>query len=173
MGSLFKISSATIQDVKALNKLVNSAYRGETSKKGWTTEADYLDGTRTDEEGINEMLRSPNAIILKYEESENLLGCVYLEVQNKKLYLGMLTTNPEFQGKGIGKKLLMAAESHAHNNNCDTITMNVLTGRKELIDWYLRHGYHLTEERRPFAFDHPRFGQPKFKLEFIVVEKNL
>jgi len=168
-----KISNATQADVPALNRLVNAAYRGESSRKGWTTEADFLEGTRTDEDGIVEMLTHPNSTILKCEESDHLIGCVYLEIQKEKLYLGMLTTNPDFQGKGIGKKLLLAAEKHAMDNSCHTITMNVLTGRKELIDWYVRHGYHLTEEKKPFAFDHPRYGKPKIALEFVLVEKRL
>ncbi len=179
MGTLYiwpmdlKISKATQAIVPALNRLVNSAYRGESSRKGWTTEAELLDGTRTDEDGIIEMLANPNSTILKCEESNKLVGCVYLEIQNNKLYLGMLTTNPELQGKGIGKKLLLAAENHALDNNCHTITMNVLTGRKELIDWYVRHGYHVTNKKKPFAFDHPRYGKPKIPLEFVVVEKRI
>jgi len=167
------ISKATPTDIPALNQLVNAAYRGESSRKGWTTEADFLDGTRTDEDGILEMMEHPNSTILKCEESGNLVGCVYLEIQQAKLYLGMLTANPELQGKGIGKKLLLAAEAFAAENDCTTITMNVLTGRKELIDWYVRHGYQVTNKKKPFAFDHPRYGKPKFELEFVIVEKQL
>ena len=168
-----QIKKATQADIPALNELVNAAYRGESSRKGWTTEADFLDGTRTDEDGIGEMLNTPNSTILKCENQDKLIGCVYLEIQNQKLYLGMLTSRPELQGQGIGKKLLLAAEEHARANNCSTITMNVLTGRKELIDWYVRHGYHRTEIKKPFAFDHPRYGKPKFQLEFVVIEKEL
>lgn len=168
-----QITKASAADITALNQLVNSAYRGDSSRKGWTTEADFLEGTRTDAEGILEMLQHPHGTILKYEESNTLIGCVYLEIQNKKLYLGMLTTHPELQGKGIGKKLLLAAEAYAYKNNCTTITMNVLTGRKELIDWYVRHGYHVTDEKKPFAFNHPRYGKPKTPLEFVIVEKKL
>ena len=51
-----KISVVTETDIPALDKLVNSAYRGDSSKKGWTTEADLLDGSRTDEDAINEFL---------------------------------------------------------------------------------------------------------------------
>ena len=167
------IATATQTDIPALNQLVNAAYRGDSSRAGWTTEADFLDGTRTDEEGIMEMMRHPDSTILKCEHNHTIVGCVYLEIQQGKLYLGMLTTNPNLQGKGIGKKLLIAAEDHARENNCHSITMNVLTERKELIDWYIRHGYHMTNEKKPFAFDHPRYGKPKFQLEFVVVEKNL
>src|SRR4051794_13241714 len=35
-------------DLGAIVALVESAYRGESSRAGWTTEADLLDGQRTD-----------------------------------------------------------------------------------------------------------------------------
>jgi hypothetical protein len=41
------IKKATKKDISALNLLVNSAFRGETSKKGWTTEEHLLGGIRT------------------------------------------------------------------------------------------------------------------------------
>lgn len=166
------ISIATIADAPALTVLVNSAYRGESSKKGWTTEADLLGGIRTDEEGIREMLQKPNATILKYEESGQPVGCVYLEKQGDALYLGMLTVSPDIQAQGIGKKLMAAAEAHALTLACSRMTMTVITARHELIAWYERRGYQSTGEKKPFPND-PRFGLPKQPLEFIVLEKPL
>jgi di/tripeptidase len=60
------ISKATIIDVPELNALVNSAYRGDSSKQGWTTEADLLGGIRTDEDGLSELMQQPGSFILKY-----------------------------------------------------------------------------------------------------------
>jgi ribosomal protein S18 acetylase RimI-like enzyme len=167
------INRATIEDVFELDKLVNSAYRGDSSRQGWTTEADLLDGTRTDADAIVELIQNPDTILLKYTEDDQILGCVELRNEKGKLYLGMLTVRPHLQGKGIGKKLLFAAEEEAKKQNCQSIFMTVLSIRKELIDWYVRHGYQLTGERKPFAFTDPRFGQPKMKLEFVVLEKKL
>jgi ribosomal protein S18 acetylase RimI-like enzyme len=96
-----------------------------------------------------------------------------LRNQNGKLYLGMLTVKPYLQGKGIGKELLKAAEEEARKQTCNAIFMTVISVRKELINWYVRHGYQLTGEKKPFAFNDPRFGQPKMKLEFVVLEKKL
>ncbi len=152
---------------------MNSAYRGDSSRQGWTTEADLLDGTRTDAAAIEEIIKTPGYVILKYVESNQLLGCVELHQDGDKLYLGMLTVRPQLQGKGIGKLLLEAAESEARKKSCRLIYMTVISVRKELIDWYVRHGYQPTGERKPFAFNDPRFGQPKMKLEFIVLEKSL
>lgn len=168
--TLTAISRATLDDVPALNQLVNSAYRGDSSKKGWTTEADLLGGIRTDENGLTAMLQHPAASILKYQEAGQLIGCVYVEQNGDALYLGMLTVSPDIQAQGIGKKLLLAAEHYAIDHQCSRITMQVITVRHELIAWYERRGYVPTGEKKPFPND-PQFGQPKQFLEFIVLEK--
>jgi ribosomal protein S18 acetylase RimI-like enzyme len=167
------ITKAVAKDALELDKLVNSAYRGDSSRQGWTTEADILDGTRTDAAAITELIQTPGTTLLKYVEENEILGCVELRIQNGKLYLGMPTVKPNLQGKGIGKLLLKAAEEEAKKQTCTSIFMTVISVRKELIDWYVRHGYQLTGEKKPFAFNDPRFGQPKQKLEFIVLEKQL
>src|SRR6476620_3549688 len=97
MTQTLNVTQATTDDIAALEKLVNSAYRGETSKKGWTTEADLLDGIRTDEDGIYKMLHQPGSVILKCMVGNKLAGFVYLQKQADFLYLGMLTVSPELQ----------------------------------------------------------------------------
>ena len=169
----FKISIADLTDVPALNRLVNSAYRGEESKKGWSTEADLLDGTRIDESALRDIILRGDTTILKYEESDQLIGCVELRKESNKIYLGMLSVKPDLQGGGIGKKILEASEVFAHGQNCATIFMTVISARQPLIDWYIRKGYQLTGERKPFIVPDSRWGIPKQKLEFVVLEKKL
>ena len=168
------IQRAVPGDVSALNTLVNSAYRGESSKQGWTTEADLLGGIRVDEERLTELIQKPGSMILKYVDKENkITGCVHLEKKGNKLYLGMLTVSPKLQGKGMGKEFLKAAELEAGNQNCVSIYMTVITERTELIEWYERHGYINTGEKKPFPAGDPRFGLPKKHLEFTVLEKKV
>ena len=168
------ISKATLADVPTLSYLINTAYRGETSKQGWTTEADLLEGIRTDETAISELIQKPNAALLKYESDDgSLQGCVYLEKQKEQLYLGMLTVAPHLQNSGIGKQLLQAAEAYARQQNCTAVVMSVISVRHELIHWYERHGYQKTGATKPFPHDDPRFGIPKQRLEFLILEKSL
>lgn len=159
-------------DIPALVRLVNSAYRGEASTKGWTTEAHLLKGElRTDEMSVAKLLQKPGAVILKYADEAGLLtGCVYLEKQDKKMYLGMLSVSPDIQAKGIGKKLLSASEEHAKKQNCSSIIMNVISVRHELISWYERRGYQKNGEMKPFPVE-TKFGVPTQPLEFVVLEK--
>jgi ribosomal protein S18 acetylase RimI-like enzyme len=167
------ISTADLHDIPELTMLVNSAYRGDASRKGWTTEANLLDGDlRTDEASLSQLLKNPNAVMLKFVSNDHITGCVYLEKQANALYLGMLSVSPVAQANGIGKKLLKAAEEHARQQGCDCIVMTVISLRNELIDWYERHGYKRNGATKPFPEDE-RFGKARVPLQFFVLEKKL
>lgn len=165
------ISNATKEDIPKLETLINSAYRGEGSKKGWTTEADLLEGKRIHAEGLERIITTPGAVILKCSIDENIIGCVYLKKNDNKMYLGMLTVSPALQAGGLGKKILRACEGYAAEQKCDAIEMTVISVRHELIAWYQRHGYHDTGKRSPFPDDQP--SVQKQPLEFITMEKSL
>ena len=167
------ITKATKNDIPALNILVDSAYRGESSKKGWTTEEHLLGGIRTDEANLMQTFENEQITILKFTENDKIIGTVSLEKQGEKLYLGMLTVSPDLQGGGVGKQLLKAAEVFAQEENIPIIVMTVISVRAELIAWYERHGYVRTGETKPFPMDDPNFGMPKTFLEFVVLEKNV
>lgn len=166
------IVCATSADIPALTRLVNSAYRGEG---GWTNESHLLDGTRTNEAGIAELMQQPDSMILKYvglEDTEMAAGCVYLHKQGDKLYLGMLSVDPTRQGSGIGKDLLEAAIVYAREIGCVRIRITVIAVRSELIAWYERHGYRRTGEVEPFHAGE-KFGIQKQPLELVVLEKEV
>jgi ribosomal protein S18 acetylase RimI-like enzyme len=168
-----KISVAALKDIPQLLQLINCAYRGEEAKKGWTHEADLIEGAiRTDEASLKGLIQRPGVVILKYELDENLAGCVFLEKKNERLYLGMLSVSPQIQAQGIGKKLLKASEEHAKEVGCTIIEMTVISVRKELIAWYQRNGYADTGKREPFP-DDGKFGNPRQELEFIYMEKQV
>lgn len=167
------IKTATQYDISALNLLINSAYRGESSKKGWTTEADLLDGQRTDPERLKEMIDDEKARIELLMENEQILGCVYLEEHDDGLYLGMLTVNPEIQAQGLGKKLISHAEKVAKSLNLSAVKMNVIKGRDELIQFYERRGFHFNGKTSPFPHEDPRSGIARAKLEFLEMVKEV
>ncbi|MDB5008273.1 MAG: family N-acetyltransferase [Mucilaginibacter sp.] len=167
------VTKATLNDVPELNQLVNTAYRGETSKKGWTTEANLLDGLRIDETTLKSYFDDSNVILLKNTDHAGLItGCVYLEIRKPRLYVGMFSVSPLLQGQGIGRDLLQHAEAYAKQLNCTTLTMTVISIRQELISWYERRGYKTTGETLPFHAD-KKFGVPKQPIELIVMEKNV
>jgi N-acetylglutamate synthase-like GNAT family acetyltransferase len=168
------IINATEKDIPELVALLNSAYRGEGSKKGWTTEADMISGElRTDEANLKKLMQIPDAIFLKAVNEENKIeGCVFLDIRGNRLYLGMLSVSPALQAKGTGKELMKAAELHARKNNCEAIFMRVISIRDELISWYQRQGYQKTGATEPFPENDP-FGTPTRTFHFDIMEKRL
>ncbi|OCB78792.1 GNAT family N-acetyltransferase [Flavobacterium crassostreae] len=165
------ITPANPNDSLALNCLINAAYRGETAKQGWTTEAYILKGNRTTPEELNQILSNPIHTLLKYTQNNQILGCVLVTQKDHQLYLGMLTVSPSFQNKGLGKQLLQAAEQHARALGLNTIEMTVISVREELLAWYQRHGYVATGARE--AFPNPTDSIDQKPLEFVFLEKKI
>jgi GNAT superfamily N-acetyltransferase len=170
---------AQTSDVRALVALVNSAYRGDSSRMGWTTEADLLGGQRTDEDALTEFIKRGETVgdraMLVHERSSRLVACVQLERRDKSAYLGMLTIEPSLQSGGLGKGLLAVAEEFVSRSwSTSQITMTVIEQRLELIAWYERRGYSKTGETAAFPYGDARFGEPKRPdLRFVVLAKFL
>ena len=165
-------------DLEAVAELVNSAYRGESSRQGWTTEADYLDGQRTDAETLGRALAAdPGAFILTLRDDAAgpLLGTAWLEpAREGAWYLGMLTVRPDLQARQLGRTVLAGAEAAAAARGATRIVLTVVHIRDTLIGWYERRGYRLTGEVRPFPYGDESLGIPRRDdLAFVVMEKVL
>ncbi len=161
---------AAPEDVPAIVDLVESAYRGEVSRAGWTTEADLLDGQRTDPEAVLESL--PHLLLAV--DDGTLVGCCALVPKDGHAYFGMFAVRPGLQGSGVGSAVLAEAEVRAARAGLSRVEMTVLSVRTELIAFYLRRGYRDTGEVRPFPYGDERFGRPRLDdLAFAVLTKPL
>ena len=160
-----------------ISELVNSAYRGESSRAGWTTEADFLGGQRTDPQTLLQHLKDKNRKIFRCRDrdSRSLLGCVYLERNpDDSCYLGMLTVRPHLQNSGLGKVIMNHAEELARQWGARRMVLGVIQLRSELMAWYERRGYRKTGETKPFPYGDPKAGQPlREDLHFVMFEKIL
>ena len=163
---------ATPADVAVIVPLVESAYRGDVSRKGWTTEADLLDGQRTDPAGVAELVTKPGSCMLLAEQDGALLACANLEKRGDAGYFGMFSVRPDLQGAGIGRAMLAEAERIARDDwQCREMQMTVISVRDELIAWYERRGYTRTRIYSPFPYGDARFGLPKrddLRFELLV-----
>ncbi|MNK20590.1 putative acetyltransferase [compost metagenome] len=177
MGSMSTLTfrAATAADIPALIALVTSAYRGDASRAGWTTEADLLDGARIDAQGLQADLAKPRSTILLAERDGHLLACAHVADDNGKGYFGMFSVDPAQQGGGIGKQMMDAAEAHAAREwGVPVMQMTVIDVREELIAFYERRGYARTGIKKPFPYGDERFGIPKRDdLRFEILEKPL
>jgi len=167
---------AQLSDVANVAELVNSAYRGESSRAGWTTEADILGGQRTDVDEISELITMKDSLILLCLCGSLIIGSVHLEkINSETAYLGMLVVKPILQAQGLGKRFMEQAEEFTRAEwGIKRIQMQVITLRNELIAYYQRRGYQFTGEIRPFPEFDPKFGLPRVKgLRLSVMEKTL
>lgn len=156
--------------------LVESAYRGDSSRVGWTTEADLLDGQRTDAAAVQAIVEASDRLVLLAMDGGELRACC--ELRNRDAgaaYFGMFAVSPSLQGAGIGRVVLGEAERHAKETWGSTrMEMTVLVQREDLIAWYERRGYRRTGATEPFPYGDERFGQPRRPdLRFAVLAKDL
>lgn len=169
------IRKASVEDADNIVCLVESAYRGERSQQGWTTEANLLDGQRTQRSEVEQLISQQNSQIIVCELEHEIIASVHICNKGEYAYLGMFAVSPQTQGKGVGKTLLNYIENKMQKKwHVQYIEMTVITQRVELINWYIKHGYELTGEKRPFPYGDSRFGIPKRDdLEFDVLKKKL
>ncbi|MFF6880783.1 MULTISPECIES: GNAT family N-acetyltransferase [unclassified Streptomyces] len=166
---------ATDADVDELVALIESAYRGDDSRAGWTTEADILEGQRTDPEGVLEVIESPDSRLLTVERDGGIVACCQLEHQGENAYFGMFAVSPRLQGAGLGKVIIAEAERQARETwGVREMQMTVISVRDDLIAWYERRGYRRTGRMTPFPYGDERFGVPqRDDLSFELLVKEL
>ena len=167
--------AATLQDADAIIALVTSAYRGDASRAGWTTEADFLDGNRIEREVLLADIERPRSRVLLAERDGALLACAHVAVEDAAGYFGMFSVVPGLQGGGIGKQVLAECERIARDEwQLPAMQMTVIDIRDSLIAFYERRGYRRTGIFKPFPYGDARFGQPlREDLRFEVLEKPL
>jgi ribosomal protein S18 acetylase RimI-like enzyme len=165
-------------ELEAIAALVNSAYRGQESRAGWTSEAELLGGQRTDAGALrNDLAAAPGATILTLRESQSgdIIASVWLQpLDAKTFYLGMLAVKPTRQADGLGRILLAEAEAMARAAGATTMPLTVIEQREALIAWYERRGYRRTGKVKPFPYGDERVGEPKRgDLQLAAFEKGL
>lgn len=168
-----KFTHAIDNDIPTLTSLLNRSYRGESSRTGWTTEADLLSGKRIDETGLHQLLNDPDSLILIAQSEKSILATIHAHHENESVHFGLFAVEPLLQSGGIGKELLAYAESEAIRKwGVTSASMEVITRRSELIEYYGRRGYQQIGKIIPFP-ESDLWEREVEGLALSVMQKNL
>jgi GNAT superfamily N-acetyltransferase len=150
------VRTAEIRDAESITAVINAAFR--------KAEGFLLDDDRIDVESVRSLLGKGKFLVT----TEELVGCVYLEMHGDRAYLGLLSVDPKHQGAGLGSLLMNAAEEFCAKSGCRFIDLKIINLRTENHALYRRRGY-AEMGTEPF----PSHLTPKFPCHFINMTKRL
>ena len=172
-----RLEPATDADLPPIAALVNAAYRGDTARRGWTHEADLLEGQRTDVADLARQLRDRAGTVLLVgrlgDDAAPVASVLLVPEGDGAWHLSMLTVDPDRQNRGLGRRLLAGAERVAAAHGARETRLSVIGLRRELLAWYERRGYRPIGHA-PFPVDDAAIGQARrTDLDFVVLAKRL
>ena len=168
MNHYKNIRLASKADIQQLTILINTAYR---TLDGWTTEAGMIQGDRIQEKQLYDLLNLENFQLFVLEIDNKLLGCIGVSLGQQVAEIGSFAVAPAEQNSGYGKQLLDFAESHIFEIfKKNVIQMSLLNVRTELLVYYQRHGYQLTEKIEAYPLGQ-KLGEPLIPLHLLILEK--
>jgi GNAT superfamily N-acetyltransferase len=113
---MIKISKANLDDLEAILQLQYVAYQSQALIYPDFTIQPL---TQTLDEVIAEYHRG---VILKAVSNGEIIGSVRAYADGDTVYIGKLMVHPNYQGKGLGKRLLSSVESVLHRKRFELFT---------------------------------------------------
>ena len=151
-----QIRVAQPADVDALVALINAAF---------VVERIAIEGDRVDAGKVRAYMDRGQFLLL---EALSLLGCAYVELRGDHGYLGLLSVEPALQMRGLGRRLMAAAEQYFHEAGCIAVDLRIISARPELLRFYTKLGFRETGIS-PMPADAPL----KMACHFIHLSKPL
>ncbi|KAI7860446.1 acyl-CoA N-acyltransferase [Circinella umbellata] len=171
--STYCIREATIEDLKyteTVVKVVNEAYH---SGGGWTTVKHIVDGLRTNNKEIDELVKTNGTshVLLYAFDGDIVVGTVMFKPANDKgeSDFSLLSVAPDYQSKGVGGALVRQMINCMKTKGVTTVVLEVLDNRTELIAWYKKLGF-IEAEKMKFNW-HGTVKTPN--VRFLIMKKDI
>src|SRR5262245_23411425 len=108
---------ARTDEAPAVAALVNAAFQ---------VEAFFKRGDRTDAAEVRDLMRLGEFLVLDEspgagDQGTGLTACVYVRIDGDRGYFGMLSIDPRFQGRGLGRSMVAAVESRFRAQGCRAV----------------------------------------------------
>jgi GNAT superfamily N-acetyltransferase len=158
------LRTATAREAPELARIINEAF---------VVEAFFKIGDRTSVEEIVALMDAGGEfLVITKPEPEHgtgtIVGCVYLKCSRERAYFGMLSIDPAKQGRGLGTRLIAAAEQRARDLGCGFMDIHIVNLREELPPYYRRLGY---QDNGTLPFSDPL--RASRACHFVVMSKRL
>lgn len=166
---------ATPDDAERIQQLVQSAFRTEDSRPDWTGHIELASNFRIDVQEVMDKIVNPENVVMIGLDNSNALAASIEVAKRGSDYgrLSMIAVDDRYQRAGVGRQVLAYAEDYCrHTWAVEKFSLNALSTRKALIEWYMRRGYHKTGETSPFPRE--KFSNVSLPDDmcFIELEKN-
>ena len=173
--TIHTVRPATIEQIPELVQLINTAYHPEQKCKAWTNEKRFVAGSRTDTQSLTALLHKEKSVVLVGLQEASIVACVHLEAHAHTVHLGLLAVQPDKQAAGLGSQMLRHAQDYAQSHfQARYIELLAISLREELIAFYQRRGYQLTDKRIAYALLCGETCDAKIDgLTFAVMQKAL
>lgn len=153
----FSYRTADESDAEALVPLINRAFEVELR---------FFDTERIDLEETREHLKKGTFLLA--ESDGRIAGCNYVELRGDAGYFGLLSVDPDFQGNGLGRKLVEQAEDFCRKAGCSLMQIRVLNHRNELPPFYEKLGYSVARLEEV-----EQVSSARMPYHFLIMEKLL
>ncbi|MEX0348513.1 MAG: GNAT family N-acetyltransferase [Paracoccaceae bacterium] len=125
-----RMRTATLDDLPQMVEVITSAYALERAR---------LSGIPDVTEGLDLNIRDD--IVELAERSDKILGVIVLVRSEQALMIANLAVSAQAQGKGVGRRLMQAAEEIALSAGCEHLTLRTHAGMSATRRFYKALGW--------------------------------
>lgn len=147
-------------------KLADSAAVTDVINAAFSVERFFVQGDRITVSAVESLMERGGFLVAEADGA--MVGCVYLEPNGERAYLGLLSVDPSRQKLGLGRRLMEEAENQARSDGCKFVDLKIVNVRTELPRFYHNMGY---EETGTQAF--PEEVSTSMPCHFILMSKSV